>query len=87
MNRTTRFRRGLSQLDLIVIGIGGAMGTGVLFGTAGMAALAGPGVVLAWVLGAVMGLNALYPHLVTPTGTPTLQADFVRYSGARSSLL
>ncbi|MCY0871305.1 MAG: APC family permease [Acidithiobacillus caldus] len=66
-----RLHRELSQLDLIIIGIGGAVGTGVLFGTAGMAAAAGPGVVLAWLIGALMyltvgltyiDLNELYPE-------------------------
>ncbi|MGC8467538.1 MAG: APC family permease [Acidithiobacillus sp.] len=66
-----RLHRELSQLDLVIIGIGGAVGTGVLFGTAGMAAAAGPGVVLAWLIGALMyltvgltyiDLNELYPE-------------------------
>lgn len=66
-----RLHREPSQLDLVIIGIGGAVGTGVLFGTAGMAAAAGPGVVLAWLIGALMyltvgltyiDLDELYPE-------------------------
>ncbi len=44
-------KRRLSTLDLIILGVGGAVGTGVLFGNAGMAEVAGPGVVLAWLVG------------------------------------
>ncbi|WP_308389252.1 APC family permease [Acidithiobacillus sp. AMEEHan] len=67
----TSLRRELTQRDLIIIGIGGAVGTGVLFGTAGMAAVAGPGVIVAWLLGGLMyltvgltyiDLNRLYPE-------------------------
>ncbi len=49
-----QLRRQLTFFDLLILGIAGAVGTGVLFSTAGMAAVAGPGVVLAWVIGAVM---------------------------------
>jgi amino acid transporter len=49
-----QLRRGLSTRDQLVVGISGAVGTGVLFSTAGMAALAGPGMVLAWLFGAIM---------------------------------
>jgi amino acid transporter len=66
-----KLRRELGLLDLIIIGIGGAVGTGVLFGTAGMAALAGPGVIISWLIGGLMyltvgltyiDLNRLYPE-------------------------
>jgi amino acid transporter len=49
-----QLQRGLSARDQLIVGIAGAVGTGVLFSTAGMAAVAGPGMVLAWILGAVM---------------------------------
>jgi amino acid transporter len=48
--------KNLTLFDLIIIGIAGAVGTGVLFSTAGMAAVADPGVVLAWIIGAIMYL-------------------------------
>lgn len=53
----TRLHRELGKKELIIIGIGGAVGTGVLFGTAGMTAVAGPGVILAWLIGAMMYLT------------------------------
>ncbi|MEY2343042.1 APC family permease [Acidithiobacillus sp. IBUN Pt1247-S3] len=71
VTRPAILRRELTKLDLIIIGVSGAVGTGVLFGTAGMAALAGPGVICAWLLGGLMyltvgltyiDLNALYPE-------------------------
>lgn len=49
-------KRELSSGNLIIIAIAGAIGTGVLFSNAGMAADAGPGVVLAWVIGFIMYL-------------------------------
>lgn len=49
-------RRQLGFFDLLILGIAGAVGTGVLFSTAGMAAVAGPGVILAWIIGAFMYL-------------------------------
>ncbi len=51
-----KLRRHLSLLDLLILGIAGAVGTGVLFSTAGMAAVAGPSVILAWLIGAIMYL-------------------------------
>ena len=38
-------RKELGLLELVIIGIAGAVGTGVLFSSAGMASDAGPGVV------------------------------------------
>ena len=46
-------RKELGLIELVVIGIAGAVGTGVLFSSAGMAAVAGPGVVLGWILGSI----------------------------------
>ncbi|HBQ95919.1 MAG TPA: amino acid transporter, partial [Sulfobacillus sp.] len=69
-------KRDLDLKDLIIIGVAGAVGTGVLFSTAGMAALAGPGVVIAWVIGAIMylfvgltyvELSYLYPEAGGPS--------------------
>lgn len=56
-SKKAHLHRELGKRELIIIGIGGAVGTGVLFGTAGMAAVAGPGVILAWVIGALMYLT------------------------------
>lgn len=69
-------KRDLDLKDLIIIGVAGAVGTGVLFSTAGMTALAGPGVVIAWIVGAIMylfvgltyvDLSALYPEAGGPS--------------------
>lgn len=69
-------KKHLTLFDLIIIGVAGAVGTGVLFSTAGMAAAAGPGVVLAWLIGAVMylfvgltyvDLSHLYPEAGGPS--------------------
>lgn len=56
-SKKPRLHRELGKKELIIIGIGGAVGTGVLFGTAGMTAVAGPGVILAWLIGALMYLT------------------------------
>lgn len=44
------------MVNLVVIGIAGAVGTGVLFSSAGMAAIAGPSIVLSWLLGGIFYL-------------------------------
>jgi len=49
-------KKELSYLNLIILGIAGAVGTGALFSTAGMASSAGPGAVIAWVLGGIFYL-------------------------------
>ncbi|ARM76913.1 APC family permease [Acidianus manzaensis] len=49
-------RKELSLINLIVIGIAGAVGTGVLFSSTGMAALAGPAIVISWLLGGIFYL-------------------------------
>jgi amino acid transporter len=72
----TELRRQLRYGDLLILGVAGAVGTGVLFSSAGMAALAGPGVVLAWVLGGLfyffvgltyVDLAVLYPEAGGPS--------------------
>ncbi len=69
-------RRGLTMRDQVMIGVVGTVGTGVLFSTAGMAAVAGPGVVIGWLIGAIMygfimmtyiELAYLYPEAGGPT--------------------
>lgn len=49
-------KRSLRYRDLIILGIAGAMGTGVFFSNAGMTAEAGPGAILSWIIGAIMYL-------------------------------
>lgn len=70
-----QMKRDLRLRDQIILGIAGAVGTGVLFSTAGMAAIAGPGVIVAWIVGAIMytflaftyiELGQLYPEAGGP---------------------
>ena len=69
-------RRELTSRNLIIIGIAGAIGTGVLFSNAGMVADAGPGVVIAWLIGFIMyvplaltyvELSKIYPEAGGPS--------------------
>ncbi|BFH74119.1 APC family permease [Sulfurisphaera javensis] len=46
-------RKELSLLNLVIIGISGAVGTGALFSSAGMASNAGPALVISWILGGI----------------------------------
>ncbi|QKR00654.1 APC family permease [Metallosphaera tengchongensis] len=46
-------KKELTLFQLVVIGVVGAVGTGVLFSSAGMASVAGPALVLSWVVGAI----------------------------------
>ncbi len=54
--KQTSLRKELDLLNLVVIGIAGAVGTGVLFSSAGMAAVAGPAIVLSWLFGGIFYL-------------------------------
>lgn len=71
-----RLSNGLTMRDQVVIGIVGTVGTGVLFSTAGMVAVAGPGAVLGWLIWAIMygfimmtyiELAQVYPEAGGPT--------------------
>ncbi|HET8978795.1 MAG TPA: APC family permease [Solirubrobacteraceae bacterium] len=46
-----RLRRGLSLGGLVILGSGGSIGTGVLFSSTGMAAVAGPAMIISWAIG------------------------------------
>ncbi|MEM0271714.1 MAG: hypothetical protein QW514_04115 [Thermoprotei archaeon] len=48
-----KLKKELSFIQLVVIGVAGAVGTGILFSSAAMTGLAGPGSVLAWLLGGI----------------------------------
>lgn len=63
-------RKELSVANLVIIGIVGAVGTGVLFSNAAMAADAGPGVILAWVIGFVMYLPLTLTYVETAVAYP-----------------
>lgn len=62
-----QLRKELSFTELVIIGIAGAVGTGILFSTAAMTGSAGPGSVLAWLLGGIFYffIGLTYAELVT----------------------
>lgn len=47
-------KRGFTLQDAALFGIGGAVGSGILFAAAGGTAYAGPGVVVSWIIAAIM---------------------------------
>ncbi len=49
----TGMRRGMSTHEAIMFGIGGAVGSGILFAAAGGTSYAGPAVIISWILAAV----------------------------------
>ncbi|MBX8634170.1 MAG: APC family permease [Candidatus Thermoplasmatota archaeon] len=69
-------KKELSFFDLVIIGVVGAIGTGILFSTAGMTGIAGPGSILAWLIGGIfylfigltyVELSSLYPEAGGPS--------------------
>ncbi|MFB6470648.1 MAG: APC family permease [Vulcanisaeta sp. AZ3] len=51
-----QLKRELSFAELVIIGVAGAVGTGILFSAAAMTGVAGPGSWLAWLLGGIFYL-------------------------------
>ncbi|MEM0140155.1 MAG: APC family permease [Ferroplasma sp.] len=49
----TGMRRGMSTHDAIMFGVGGAVGSGILFAAAGGTSYAGPAVIISWILAAI----------------------------------
>ena len=49
--QSKQLKKELSFTQLVIIGVAGAVGTGILFSSAKMTGSAGPGSVLAWLLG------------------------------------
>lgn len=54
LEKETSLKRGFSLQDAALFGIGGAVGSGILFAAAGGTAYAGPAVILSWVIAAIM---------------------------------
>ena len=63
----TSLKKELSFLDLIIIGVVGAVGTGILFSVLAMTSTAGPGSWLGWLIGGIFYLfiGLTYAELVT----------------------
>ncbi len=55
--------RGLSRWGFVVLGIGGTIGTGALFSSVGMGADAGPALIIAWVIGALIYLFVGFTYM------------------------
>ncbi len=54
VEKGSTLKRGFSLQDAALFGIGGAVGSGILFAAAGGTAFAGPGVVISWIIAAIM---------------------------------
>lgn len=46
--QATRLRRGITRAGMLILGTGGMLGSGALFSSTGMAAAAGPALIVAW---------------------------------------
>ncbi len=55
-------KRGLTLRDAALFGIGGAIGSGILFAAADGTAYAGPGVMLSWIIAAIMIVIVTIPY-------------------------
>jgi amino acid transporter len=76
MAESLHLKRALSFGDLLILGIAGAVGTGILFSSAAMTSIAGPASVFAWLLGGIfyffigltyVELSATYPEAGGPS--------------------
>ncbi|MEM3490030.1 MAG: hypothetical protein QXO75_10320 [Nitrososphaerota archaeon] len=54
--------RKLTLHDAVLFGIGAAIGSGILFAAAGGSAYAGPGVIISWILAAILIAIVTVPY-------------------------
>lgn len=73
-------RKGISRLPMVIIGVGGAVGTGALFSGVAMAAIAGPAMIISWAIGAMIytfigityvDMSARFPRQEGQPATPS----------------
>jgi amino acid transporter len=78
-NKSTGLKKELSFLEIFIAGVVGAVGTGVLFSTAGMAGYAGPSLIISWIIGAlfytfiaipIIELSLVWPEAGGPARYP-----------------
>ncbi len=62
-HKKPRLRRELSLLQLVIIGVVGALGNGALFGTVGMVALAGPGAIIGFIFGGIIYTSVGFTYM------------------------
>ncbi len=54
VEKGSTLKRGFTLQDAALFGIGGAVGSGIVFAAAGGTAYAGPGVIISWIIAAIM---------------------------------
>ena len=54
MNNDQQVQRGLKNRHIQMIALGGAIGTGLFYGSASMVKMAGPAITLAYLLGGIL---------------------------------
>lgn len=62
-HKKPRLRRELTLLQLVIIGVVGALGNGALFGTVGMVALAGPGAIIGFIFGGIIYTSVGFTYM------------------------
>lgn len=84
--REQGLRRGLSQRQLTMIGIGGAIGTGLFMGSGLAVGYAGPGVVISYAIAALIALIVMYSLSEMAVANP-IAGSFGSYAEAYVSPL
>ena len=74
-NQKSGLKRGLTLRDAALIGIGGAIGSGILFAAAGGTAYAGPAVLISWIIAAIMIAFITIPYAEIASMVPNNAAS------------